>query len=74
MPAPQAVVGQIPILFAATYETCQIALTWTLFLLAYAVTFRPRGGLPAVLHPADGAWAAAPVTGQIHDMVDLAAA
>ena len=34
VPAPQAVVGQIPILFAATYETCQIALTWTLFLLA----------------------------------------
>ena len=42
--------------------------------VTYAVTFRPRGGLPAVLHPVDGAWAAAPVTGQIHDMVDLAAA
>jgi cytochrome P450 len=39
--------------------------------VTYAVTFRPRDGLPAVLHPADGAWAAAPVKGRIHDMVEM---
>jgi cytochrome P450 len=38
-----------------------------------AVTMAPRDGLAVVLHPPDGAWMAAPVTGQIRDMVDLTA-
>jgi cytochrome P450 len=33
-PSDQLIGGHIPILFASTYETCQTALTWTVFLLA----------------------------------------
>jgi cytochrome P450 len=33
-PCDADVAGHIPILFAATYETCQTVLTWTLFLIA----------------------------------------
>ena len=33
-PSDARIAGHIPILFAAAYETCQTALTWTLFLLA----------------------------------------
>jgi cytochrome P450 len=33
-PNHDVVAGQIPVLFASTYETCQTLLTWTLFLLA----------------------------------------
>jgi cytochrome P450 len=33
-PSPTTISGQIPVLFGASYETCQTALTWTLFLLA----------------------------------------
>jgi cytochrome P450 len=37
-------------------------------------TLAPRSGLQAILHPADGAWAAVPVTGQICDMVEMSTA
>jgi cytochrome P450 len=36
------------------------------------LTLRPRNGIPMVVHPQDRAFAAAPVTGNIHRMVDLA--
>ena len=34
VPPARAIAGQIPVLFGASYETCQTVLTWTLFLLA----------------------------------------
>jgi cytochrome P450 len=33
-PSEHLIAGHIPILFAASFETCQAVLTWTLFLLA----------------------------------------
>lgn len=33
-PSRELIAGHVPILFASTFETCQTALTWTLFLLA----------------------------------------
>ncbi len=33
-PSDGRIAGHLPVLFAAAYETCQTALTWTLFLLA----------------------------------------
>lgn len=34
VPPTHMVTGQIPVLFGASYETCQTVVTWTLFLLA----------------------------------------
>ncbi|MFO1055417.1 MAG: cytochrome P450 [Dongiaceae bacterium] len=54
------IAGQVPILFAAAYETCQTALTWTLFLLAQHPAVAAQleeevrgalGGAPATLAP-----------------------
>jgi hypothetical protein len=36
-----------------------------------SITMRPRNGMPVTLHPPDDAWAAAPMTGQIHNLVDF---
>ena len=33
-PSDRAIAGHLPVLFGASYETCQTILTWTLFLLA----------------------------------------
>jgi cytochrome P450 len=35
------------------------------------LTLRPRNGVPMIVHAQDGAFAAAPVTGNIHQMVDM---
>ena len=34
-----------------------------------AIAMRPRKAVDAMLHPRDGAWTAAPVKGQIRDIV-----
>jgi cytochrome P450 len=35
------------------------------------ITMKPRNGLAAILHPADGRWAAVPVKGRIRNIVDF---